>query len=83
LLAHGIRVNQSDQVRMAQYIAMFPAQEDNATLRAERLALFETKAAPVGQAFAGDPRGWERNKYPSARLSALGERLLGARRWSD
>ena len=81
LLAHGIKVNNSNDVRMAQYIAMFPAQEDNDSLREERLSLFREKAAPVGQAFAGDPRGWEKNKYPAAKLNALGEKLLGARRW--
>ena len=83
LLAHGIRVNNSNDVRMAQYIAMFPAQEDNASMRDERLALFREKAAPVGQAFAGDPRGWEKHKYPEAQLNTLGQKLLGSRRWAD
>ena len=54
LMAHGIKVNNSDQVRMAQYISMFPAQEDNQKLRDERLRLFEEKVAPTGKAFSGE-----------------------------
>jgi hypothetical protein len=52
-------------------------------MRGERLELFREKAAPVGQAFAGDPRRWEKNKYPAAQLNTLGEKLLGMRRWAD
>ena len=38
LLAHGVRPNHSDdRVRMAQYISMFPADEDDAHERAERI----------------------------------------------
>ena len=82
LMAHGIKVNNSDQVRMAQYISMFPAQEDNQKLRDERLRLFEKKVAPTGKAFSGDPRNWEKERYPSAKLNELGEKLLGSRRWN-
>lgn len=81
LMAHGIKVNNSDQVRMAQYISMFPAQEDNAELRDTRLRLFDDKIAPAGQAFCGDPRRLERDKYPSADLNELGEKLLGRKSW--
>lgn len=81
LMAHGIKVNNSDQARMAQYISMFPAQENNVKLRDERLRLFAEKTAPMGKAFSGDPRYWERERYPAAQLNALGEKLLGSRSW--
>lgn len=81
LMAHGIKVNNSDQVRMAQYISMFPAQENNKEILDERLRLFAEKEAPIGKAFSGDPRHWERDRYPSAQLNELGEKLLGSRSW--
>lgn len=37
LLAHGIRPNQSNQVRMAQYISMVPAEEGNQAIRDWRI----------------------------------------------
>ena len=83
LMAHGIKVNRSDDVRMAQYISMFPAQEDNDDLREARLRLFRDKIAPAGKAFCGDPRRWEKNKYPEAQLNDLGRKLLGAASWKD
>lgn len=83
LMAHGIKVNRSDDVRMAQYISMFPAQENNDGLRETRLRLFRDKIAPAGQAFTGDPRRLERDKYPEAQLNDLGRKLLGAASWKD
>jgi len=81
LMAHGIKVNNSDVARMAQYISMFPSQEDNDDLRDTRLRLFREKIAPAGKAFTGDPRRWERDRYPSAELNELGQKLLGSRPW--
>jgi hypothetical protein len=84
LLAHGIRPNTSaDQVRLAQYIAFTPASEGDATLRHERIASWRECKAPEGYAFPGDPRGWERTRYPAARLTDLGERILGLRSWAS
>jgi ectoine hydroxylase-related dioxygenase (phytanoyl-CoA dioxygenase family) len=81
LLAHGIRPNRSkDRVRMAQYLAMYPAAEGNEELRQERLRLWREREAPRGLAFPGDPRGVEKS-YPRAELNELGERLLGLRSW--
>ena len=82
-LAHGIRPNRSDdKVRIAQYIAMTPAQEDNDALRQWRVSSWRDRRAPEGHAFPGDPRNWEQTRYDRAVLSELGERLLGRRSWA-
>jgi hypothetical protein len=82
LLPHGIRANRSDsKVRIAQYISMMPAQEDNEPLRQWRISSWKEKRAPEGYAFPGDPRGWEQTKYGVAELSDLGKKLLGLERW--
>lgn len=82
LLAHGIRPNtSSDRVRMAQYLSMYPADEGNEALLAERVRLWREREAPRGLAFPGDPRGREK-LHPQARLNELGERLLGLKRWN-
>ena len=83
LLPHGIRPNLSeDKVRMAQYISMMPAEEENITLKEWRINSWENRIAPVGFAFPGDPRNWELTKYETAQLTELGERLLGLKSWS-
>ncbi len=79
---HGIRPNNSnDKVRIAQYISMMPAEEENQALKEWRLQSWKNRIAPEGHAFPGDPRNWEQTKYQTAQLSALGEKLLGARSW--
>ena len=79
---HGIRPNTStDKVRIAQYIAMMPAQEDDEELLQWRISSWRDRKAPEGYAFPGDPRKWEQTKYGTAKLSELGEKLLGLRRW--
>jgi hypothetical protein len=81
-LPHGIRPNKSkDKVRVAQYISMMPAEEDNEDLREWRINSWKKRIAPQGYAFPGDPRNWEQNRYETAKLSALGEQLLGLKRW--
>jgi hypothetical protein len=79
---HGIRPNKSrDKVRIAQYISMMPAEEDNEAMRQWRIDSWRERIAPEGYAFPGDPRNWEQTRYETAKLSELGERLLGFRRW--
>ncbi|WP_428910907.1 phytanoyl-CoA dioxygenase family protein [Niallia sp. Krafla_26] len=78
---HGIRPNHSDKPRIAQYISMFPAQEDNELLREERIASWRDRITPKGDAFPGDPRNWEQEKYSTAELTELGEKLLGLKKW--
>jgi len=79
---HGIRPNHSDgKVRMAQYISMMPAEEDKEALKQWRINSWKNRIAPEGFAFPGDPRNWEQTKYETAQLTALGERLLGLKKW--
>ncbi len=79
---HGIRPNKSkDKVRIAQYISMMPAEEDNEELRKWRINSWKNRVAPEGYAFPGDPRNWERDKHETAKLTELGEKLLGSRDW--
>jgi len=82
LQPHGIRPNRSgDKVRIAQYISMMPAEEDNDQLRQWRIHSWKERKAPEGFAFPGDPRRWEQTKYETAVLSDLGKKLLGLERW--
>ena len=82
LLAHGVRPNHSDdRVRMAQYVAMHPAEWENAAEREERIRLWRDLDHPRRDAFPGDPRDWEKRNATTAALSPLGEKLLGLRRW--
>ena len=79
---HGIRPNHSkDKVRIAQYIAMMPAQEEDAALRDWRVTSWRDRVAPEGYAFPGDPRKYEQTRYDTAELSPLGEKLLGLKDW--
>ena len=79
---HGIRPNNSkDKVRIAQYISMMPAQEDDTNLVNWRINSWKKRIAPEGYAFPGDPRNWEQEKYKTAKLSKLGEKILGLQKW--
>ncbi len=79
---HGIRPNHStDKVRIAQYISMMPAQEENQELKEWRIKSWRDRIAPEGYAFPGDPRNWEQTKYETAELTELGKKLLGLESW--
>jgi hypothetical protein len=83
LLAHGVRPNRSrDQVRMAQYISMFPADIKNERLRQARIKTWAEQTHPVGDPFPGDPREFEKKHFEVATLNPLGRKLLGLDRWS-
>jgi hypothetical protein len=83
-LCHGIRQNVSaNKVRMAQYIAMMPAQEHDEALKQWRIRSWREREAPAGYSLHGDPRKWEQTRYERAQLSTLGERLLGLRPWQE
>ena len=81
LQPHGIRPNNSNKVRIAQYISMMPAQNDNNALKEWRVNSWKNSVAPEGYAFPGDPRNWEQTKYERAELTELGEKLLGLKEW--
>ena len=79
---HGIRPNNStDKVRIAQYISMMPAEEENKSLKEWRINSWKERIAPEGYAFPGDPRHWEQTQYPQAELTPLGKKLLGLNSW--
>lgn len=81
LQPHGIRPNRSaGKVRIAQYISMMPAEEDNQALREWRIHSWRDKEAPQGHAFPGDPLQREKQQ-PVAELSPLGRKLLGLDTW--
>jgi len=82
LQPHGIRPNLTkDKVRMAQYISMMPAEEDNEDLRQWRINSWQNRIAPEGYAFPGDPRNWEKTLYKTAELNPLGRKILGIDNW--
>ncbi len=79
---HGIRPNNStDKVRIAQYISMMPAEEDNDSLRDWRVNSWKDRISPEGYAFPGDPRNLEKEVYDTAVLNDLGKKLLGLDKW--
>jgi hypothetical protein len=81
LQPHGIRANNSNEkVRMAQYISMMPAEEENEDMRQWRINAWTDRKCPEGYAFPGDPIKREQN-YPIAQLSDLGKKLLGLEKW--
>jgi len=82
LMPHGVRPNRSEnKVRMAQYVSMFPADFTNEKMRNERIRIWREQSHPIGVAFAGDPREYERRHYPLAELNPLGRKLLGLDAW--
>ena len=82
LLAHGVRPNMSkDRVRLAQYVSMHPAEPKNAAEKAERIRLWREIEPPVRPDFPGDPRDWEKQNITPAKLTELGEKLLGLYDW--
>ena len=81
LLPHGNGRNRSSRPRLAQYITMFPAAEDDEAYRLRRIHMWERRLPPRGKAFPGDPRRWERRFSGTAKLTPLGRKLLGQDRW--
>lgn len=82
-LAHGNGHNTSDQPRLAQYISMSPAREDNDAARQHRIQQWEKRLCPGGSAFPGDPRRLEELHGKTATLTSLGRKLLGLDRWES
>jgi len=60
---------------------MFPADEGNQAERAERIRLWHELDHPQRDAFPGDPRDWEKRNATTAKLTPLGEKLLGLKSW--
>ena len=81
LLPHGTSRNNASRPRLAQYISMFPAREDNEALRQDRIRSWRERTPRFSSAFIGDPRRWEIEKGTTAELTPLGEKLLGLTTW--
>lgn len=81
LLPHGTGRNNSSRPRLAQYITMFPAREDEEAMRQERISLWRERKSPERKFFPGDPRRWEIEHSATAELTPLGEKLLGLKQW--
>lgn len=81
LLPHGNGRNVSERPRLAQYITMRPAPEDDEAEREERINAWQRRLPPRGKPFPGDPRRIEELCGTTATLSPLGRRLLGIERW--
>lgn len=82
-LPHGVSPNKSTKPRLAQYISMSPAQEQNEAARQWRIQSWLHRLAPEGDAFPGDPREWERKHGDTAALTPLGRKLLGLDLWDE
>ncbi len=81
LLPHGTGRNNSTRPRLAQYISMFPAMEENEAMRQKRISLWRQRKSPDRKFFPGDPRSWESEHGKTAQLTPLGEKLLGLSNW--
>ncbi len=79
LLPHGTAANHGSRPRIAQYLSMFPAREDDETLRLQRVRQWQECLSPEGFAFPGNDR--ERAGCQPARLTSLGRKLLGLDAW--
>lgn len=83
LLAHGNGHNVSDRPRLAQYITMSPAHDDNQEFRRKRVTQWQDRLPPDTDWAPGDPRGWEQEHGQTAHLSPLGRKLLGLDSWDE
>jgi Phytanoyl-CoA dioxygenase (PhyH) len=81
MLPHGTRRNNAKIPRLAQYITMSPAQEDNEEDRHWRIKIWRDRLPPGGRPFPGDARRLEEDHGTTAELTPLGRKLLGVDRW--
>ena len=83
MLAHGVAGNSSDRgVRAVQYLSMMPALESHLELRRARIDSWRTLSTPSWNGtLVGDTLRHESLRYGPARLTELGEKLLGSRSW--
>jgi len=84
LLAHGVARNTSENgVRAVQYLSMMPALESNQQMRRSRIDSWRELSTPDwNKTLVGDAKQHESLRYPTAKLSDLGARLLGLESWS-
>ena len=86
MLPHGNGHNTSDQPRLAQYITMRPAADDDEELRQMRIEAWRQRR-PVtkseGYSWPTDPRDREHKTQSAAVLTELGRKLLGVDSWGS
>ena len=85
MLPHGNGHNTSDKPRLAQYITMGAAEEDD-ELRQMRIEAWQqrrpvAKSVSRGIRWPSDPRDREHKTQSQAVLTDLGRKLLGADWW--
>ena len=83
MLAHGVAPNTSDNgVRAVQYLSMMPALESHHALTKSRVESWRHLATPDwNRTLVGDAIRPESERYGTAELNPLGERLLGLTSW--
>ena len=80
LLAHGNGHNRFDRPRLAQYITMSPARDDDEEARQGRIKSWQ-ECRPMSN-WPGDSRDWEHRHQQAAELTELGRKLLGVDSWN-
>ncbi|GIF12701.1 phytanoyl-CoA dioxygenase family protein [Actinoplanes teichomyceticus] len=82
-VAHGVLPNRSrDGVRAVQYLSMMPALPGHRELVRSRIRSWRELSTPEWNAtLIGDPIRHESQRYGPAKLTDLGERLLGCTPW--
>ncbi|MEX0886785.1 MAG: phytanoyl-CoA dioxygenase family protein [Phycisphaeraceae bacterium] len=80
-LPHGNGLNRTDRPRIAQYINMRPAREDDEQRMQDRVRQWRERVPPDAPWVQGDPRNWEPTHGKTAELSPLGRKLLGLDPW--
>ncbi|MBT7204126.1 MAG: phytanoyl-CoA dioxygenase [Deltaproteobacteria bacterium] len=78
-MAHGTSPNHSNKPRYAQYISMCPAEPEEEELLQIRLESFERRIGPRECGMPGSNQ--EACFGPKAKLTELGQRLLGSVSW--
>ncbi len=81
LLPHGNGHNRSRSARLAQYISMSLAREDDVQARQVRINCWQRNAPPPNPFFPGDSRKIEERREEPAKLTGLGRKLLGLDAW--
>jgi len=80
-LPHGNGVNRSQKPRLAQYISMSLAQEEDIHAIQTRINCWQKNTPPPSPFLPGDQRRIEEQREQPARLTDLGRKLLGMERW--
>jgi ectoine hydroxylase-related dioxygenase (phytanoyl-CoA dioxygenase family) len=81
-LLHSNSRNRTNKPRLAQYITMKPEAYATQEERDFRINVWTNNLTPYNNnEYGNDPREWEKNSGVRAKLSVLGEKLLGLRAW--